>query len=172
MEYYDIGTRHIFPSWNVNLAITGCHSLVSSGNVSFSHIANFPRLVDMILKSLWFHLPLNPQSIVENDDFHVVLASTSTLAETVNEFIGRIMESNHDDDNLVLKCNALKEKVEFLLNFLKGDELNKEDVVTSNQTTTTATTTAVAGDEGVNGARDKRDRSVERLVIKAKNMYS
>lgn len=81
------------------------------------------------------------------------------------------MESNHDDDNLVLKCKALKEKVEFLLNFLKGDELNKEDVVTSNQTATTATT-AVAGDEGANGARDKRDRSVERFVIKAKNIYS
>lgn len=100
-----------------------------------------------------------------------MLASTATLAETVNEFIGRIVESNHDDDNLVLKCKALKEKVEFLLNFLKGDELNKEDVVTSNQTTTAATTTAVAGDEGANGARDKRDRSVERFVIKAENIY-
>lgn len=88
-----------------------------------------------------------------------MLASTSTLVETVNEFIGRIMESNHDDDNLVLKCNALREKVDFLLNFLKGDELIKEDVTsTSNQTTTT--------DEGAGGVRDKRDRSVERFVIK------
>lgn len=103
-------------------------------------------------------LSLSLQSIVENDDFHVVLASTSTLSETVNEFISRIMESNHDDDNLVLKCNALKEKVDFLLNFLKGDEVSKEDVTSTSNQTTAATT-----DEGAS-VRDKRDRSVERLV--------
>jgi hypothetical protein len=88
------------------------------------------------------------QSIVENDDFQVVLTSTRKLVETVNEFIGRIMEANRDDDSLVVKCNILREKVDFLLDFLKEDE-QINDETTVNSTTE-------------EGSRDKRDRSVER----------
>lgn len=56
------------------------------------------------------------------------------------------MEANRDDDSLVVKCNNLREKVDFLLDFLKEDEQQINDETTTNE----------------DGTRDKRDRSVER----------
>jgi hypothetical protein len=57
------------------------------------------------------------------------------------------MEANRDDDSLVVKCNNLREKVDFLLDFLKEDEQQQiNDETTTNE----------------DGTRDKRDRSVER----------
>lgn len=48
------------------------------------------------------------QSIIDTDDFQVVIASVRILCETVNEFLNRVTETNRDDEQLLIKCDILR----------------------------------------------------------------
>jgi hypothetical protein len=48
------------------------------------------------------------QSIIETDDFQVVIASVRILCETVNEFLNRITEQHQNDEQLIIKCDILR----------------------------------------------------------------
>lgn len=48
------------------------------------------------------------QSIIDTDDFQVVLASTKMLCETVNDILGRVIEPHRDDEQLNVKCDILR----------------------------------------------------------------
>lgn len=48
------------------------------------------------------------QSIIDTDDFQVVIASVRILCETVNEFLNRATEQYRDDEQLIIKCDILR----------------------------------------------------------------
>lgn len=48
------------------------------------------------------------QSIIDADDFQVVLASVRILCETVNDFLNRVTETHRDDEQLLIKCDILR----------------------------------------------------------------
>lgn len=62
------------------------------------------------------------QSIIETDDFDVMLSSTRFLCETINAFVARVCEINVDDEQLMVKCDLLREKLVMLLDTLKEEE--------------------------------------------------
>jgi diacylglycerol kinase (ATP) len=45
---------------------------------------------------------------MEADDFSVIISSTKTLCEIVNNFLSRISEIHRDDDQLSIKCDILR----------------------------------------------------------------
>lgn len=53
-------------------------------------------------------LALEKQSIIDTDDFQVVIASVRILCETVNEFLNRVTETHRDDEQLLIKCDILR----------------------------------------------------------------
>lgn len=48
------------------------------------------------------------QSIIDTDDFQIVIASVRILCETVNEFLNRVTETHRDDEQLLIKCDILR----------------------------------------------------------------
>ncbi|XP_055374995.1 diacylglycerol kinase eta isoform X2 [Condylostylus longicornis] len=62
------------------------------------------------------------QSIVEADDFQVVVKSTNILCETVNDLLNKICENKRDDEGLQLKCDILRQKLSMLFEALKECE--------------------------------------------------
>lgn len=48
------------------------------------------------------------QSIIDTDDFSVIISSTKTLCEIVNNFLSRISEIVISDDELNIKCDILR----------------------------------------------------------------
>lgn len=74
------------------------------------------------------------QSIVEADDFQVVISSAKNLCEIVSELLVKICENRKDDEQLNIKCDILRQKLTMLFDALKeeengdhaGDELLKQ----------------------------------------------
>lgn len=58
--------------------------------------------------NLFFLLRLQKQSIIDTDDFQVVIASVRILCETVNEFLNRVTDQHRDDEQLIIKCDILR----------------------------------------------------------------
>lgn len=48
------------------------------------------------------------QSIIETDDFDVMITSVRILCEAVNDFISRVTENNREDEQLSIKCDLLR----------------------------------------------------------------
>ena len=57
---------------------------------------------------LTFMSSIGKQSIIDTDDFQVVIASVRILCETVNEFLTRVTEQYRDDEQLIIKCDILR----------------------------------------------------------------
>ncbi|XP_013118346.1 diacylglycerol kinase eta isoform X2 [Stomoxys calcitrans] len=64
----------------------------------------------------------NLRSIVETDDLPTLMSATKTLCETIDDLLERMCEHRKEDDQLTLKCDILRQKVNMLLDALKEEE--------------------------------------------------
>ncbi|CAD7093077.1 unnamed protein product [Hermetia illucens] len=64
----------------------------------------------------------NLRSIVETDDFQVVVSSSKILCDIVDEFLVRISANRMGDEQFALKCDFVRQKLEMLLDDLKNEE--------------------------------------------------
>ncbi|XP_075145114.1 diacylglycerol kinase eta isoform X3 [Haematobia irritans] len=64
----------------------------------------------------------NLRSIVETDDLPTLMSATKTLCETIDDLLERMCENRKEDDQLTLKCDILRQKVNMLLDALKEEE--------------------------------------------------
>ncbi|XP_049317688.1 diacylglycerol kinase eta isoform X7 [Bactrocera dorsalis] len=65
---------------------------------------------------------LNLRNIVETDDSQTLITATKTLCETLDELMVQISESRKDDEQLLVKCDILREKLAMLLEALREEE--------------------------------------------------
>lgn len=65
---------------------------------------------------------LNLRNIVETDDTQTLITATKTLCKTLDELMVQISESRKDDDQLLSKCDILREKLGMLLEALRDEE--------------------------------------------------
>lgn len=121
MEHYGVRARHLITSRHVNfplsrrdpIAIRRQRYVASPGESSnqLSHVTHRYNEVtsDIHPRTLFILLHyMNWQSIIDTDDFQVVIASVRILCETVNEFLNRVTDTNRDDDQLLIKCDILR----------------------------------------------------------------
>ncbi|KAJ6629751.1 Diacylglycerol kinase eta, partial [Pseudolycoriella hygida] len=88
---------------------------------------------ELMLKEFEELINLQLQSIIETEDFDVVISSTKMLCESVNDFIARVADHCGDEEQLNIKCDILRQKLDMLLETLKeenngalsGDDLMK-----------------------------------------------
>lgn len=64
----------------------------------------------------------NLRSIVETDDLTVLVSCTKILCETTEELVDKICENRKEDDQLIIKCDILRQKLNMLLDALKIEE--------------------------------------------------
>lgn len=64
----------------------------------------------------------NLRSIVETDDLPTLMAATKTLCETIDDLLERMCEHRKEDDQLTVKCDILRQKLNMLLDALKEEE--------------------------------------------------
>lgn len=64
----------------------------------------------------------NLRSIVETDDLPTLMSATKTLCETIDDLLERMCENRKEDDQLTVKCDILRQKVNMLLDALKEEE--------------------------------------------------
>lgn len=67
------------------------------------------------------------QSILETDDVQIVISSTKILFDTINDLLLRICENRQDDEQLIVKCDILRQKLDMLLDTLKEEESGIHD---------------------------------------------
>lgn len=65
---------------------------------------------------------LNLRSIVETEDRQTLINATKTLCETIDELMIQICENRKDDEQLAMKCDILRQKLNMLLDALKEEE--------------------------------------------------
>ncbi|XP_065354344.1 diacylglycerol kinase eta isoform X2 [Calliphora vicina] len=61
-------------------------------------------------------------SIVETDDLPTLMSATKTLCETIDDLLDRMCEHRREDDQLTVKCDILRQKLNMLLDALKEEE--------------------------------------------------
>lgn len=59
--------------------------------------------------------------IVDTDDFHQVIHSTKHLCDTIYKLLARVSVPNMSDDQMTVKCDLLKQKLDMLLDALKEE---------------------------------------------------
>lgn len=59
--------------------------------------------------------------IVDTDDFHQVIHSTKHLCDTIYKLLARVSAPNMSDDQMSVKCDLLKQKLDMLLDALKEE---------------------------------------------------
>lgn len=64
----------------------------------------------------------NLRSIVETDDLPTLIAATKTLCETIDDLLERMCDHHKEDDQLTVKCDILRQKLNMLLDALKDEE--------------------------------------------------
>ncbi|XP_037809708.1 diacylglycerol kinase eta isoform X6 [Lucilia sericata] len=64
----------------------------------------------------------NLRSIVETDDLPTLMSATKTLCETIDDLLERMCEHRKEDDQLTVKCDILRQKLNMLLDALKEEE--------------------------------------------------
>lgn len=64
----------------------------------------------------------NLRSIVETDDLHILMMSTKTLCETIDDLLERMCDHRKSDEQLTVKCDILRQKLNMLLDALKEEE--------------------------------------------------
>ncbi|XP_037891188.1 diacylglycerol kinase eta isoform X6 [Glossina fuscipes] len=76
----------------------------------------------------------NLRSIVETDDLHILMLSTKTLCETIDDLLERMCEHRKSDEQLTVKCDILRQKLNMLLDALKEEESgvhNGDDLIST-----------------------------------------
>uniref|UniRef100_A0A1A9W1M5 Diacylglycerol kinase n=1 Tax=Glossina brevipalpis TaxID=37001 RepID=A0A1A9W1M5_9MUSC len=76
----------------------------------------------------------NLRSIVETDDLHTLMLSTKTLCETIDDLLERMCEHRQSDEQLTVKCDILRQKLNMLLDALKEEESgvhNGDDLIST-----------------------------------------
>lgn len=53
----------------------------------------------------------NLQSIVETEDFQIVINSTKNLFITINELLSRITQNCREDEQMGVKCDILRYRI-------------------------------------------------------------
>ncbi|XP_034487795.1 diacylglycerol kinase eta isoform X1 [Drosophila innubila] len=61
--------------------------------------------------------------IVETNETQTLISSTRTLCDTVDELVTRICDHHKDDEQLTLKCDILRQKLNMLLDALQEEEM-------------------------------------------------
>uniref|UniRef100_A0A6P4F0V2 Diacylglycerol kinase n=1 Tax=Drosophila rhopaloa TaxID=1041015 RepID=A0A6P4F0V2_DRORH len=61
--------------------------------------------------------------IVETNDTQTLISSTRNLCDTVDDLVCRISEHHKDDEQLAVKCDILKQKLNMLLDALQEEEI-------------------------------------------------
>ncbi|XP_062121419.1 diacylglycerol kinase eta isoform X8 [Drosophila sulfurigaster albostrigata] len=61
--------------------------------------------------------------IVETNDTQTLISSTRTLCDTVEDLVARICEHHKDDEQLTIKCDILRQKLNMLLDALQEEEM-------------------------------------------------
>ncbi|KAH8369382.1 hypothetical protein KR009_009242 [Drosophila setifemur] len=61
--------------------------------------------------------------IVETNDTQTLISSTRNLCDTVDELVARISEHRKDDEQLAVKCDILRQKLNMLLDALQEEEM-------------------------------------------------
>ncbi|XP_055852090.1 diacylglycerol kinase eta isoform X2 [Episyrphus balteatus] len=64
----------------------------------------------------------NLRLIVETEDLSVLVSSIKTLCENIDELLNKICENRKDDEQLIMKCDILRQKFNMLLDALKIEE--------------------------------------------------
>lgn len=121
MEHHGVWARHLIASRHVNFPLSRRHSIAirrqchvaSAGKASSSSIkvAFHSASATHDGNEIPYHYFLSfirQQSIIDTDDFTVVIASVRILCETVNEFLNRVTDTNRDDEQLLIKCDILR----------------------------------------------------------------
>ncbi|XP_017144910.1 diacylglycerol kinase eta isoform X7 [Drosophila miranda] len=70
--------------------------------------------------------------IVETNDTQTLITSTRNLCDTVDDLVGRISEHHKEDEQLSVKCDILKQKLNMLLDALQEEEMgahNGDDLI-------------------------------------------
>ncbi|XP_037923705.1 diacylglycerol kinase eta [Hermetia illucens] len=114
LERYETASTKMLDRWSIMVfekAIPVKDPKMSITNAQEIIMTNF-------VESANWHL----KSIVETDDFQVVVSSTKILCETIDELLVKISENRKDDEQLNLKCDILRQKLGMLLDALKDEE--------------------------------------------------
>lgn len=61
--------------------------------------------------------------IVETNDTQTLISSTQSLCETIDDLVGRISEHHREDEQLAVKCDILRQKLNMLLDALQEEEM-------------------------------------------------
>ncbi|KMZ02079.1 diacylglycerol kinase eta isoform X11 [Drosophila simulans] len=61
--------------------------------------------------------------IVETNDTQTLISSTRNLCDTVDDLVCRISEHHKDDEQLAVKCDILRQKLNMLLDALQEEEI-------------------------------------------------
>ncbi|XP_070142716.1 diacylglycerol kinase eta isoform X1 [Drosophila kikkawai] len=61
--------------------------------------------------------------IVETNDTQTLISSTRNLCDTVDDLVARISEHHKEDEQLAVKCDILKQKLNMLLDALQEEEM-------------------------------------------------
>ncbi|XP_018796299.1 PREDICTED: diacylglycerol kinase eta isoform X4 [Bactrocera latifrons] len=112
---------------------------------------------------------LNLRNIVETDDSQTLITATKTLCETLDELMVQISESRKDDEQLLVKCDILREKLAMLLEALREEETGAhagDDLLTtissiiskSAAASPTASTTASLLNPNISIEKDEKDQ--------------
>lgn len=61
--------------------------------------------------------------IVETNDTQTLISSTQSLCDTIDDLVGRISEHHREDEQLAVKCDILRQKLNMLLDALQEEEM-------------------------------------------------
>jgi diacylglycerol kinase (ATP) len=119
LDRYEKASTKMLDRWSIMVFERGIS--LRRGTISHSPDAILSQFEDNAMWHLQVRLPfihsvtcahlfpaVQIQSIIETDDFQVVIASVRILCETVNEFVNRVTEQHRDDEQLIIKCDILR----------------------------------------------------------------
>ncbi|KAG4078409.1 hypothetical protein HA402_013120 [Bradysia odoriphaga] len=125
LERYESASTKMLDRWSIMVFEKAI--ALKTPKMSMSHGS------ELMLKEFEELINLQLQSIIETEDFDIVISSTKMLCESVNDFLARIVDHCGDEEQLNVKCDILRQKLDMLLETLKeensgalaGDELIK-----------------------------------------------
>ncbi|XP_004518470.1 diacylglycerol kinase eta isoform X2 [Ceratitis capitata] len=116
LERYESASTKMLDRWSVMVfeKAVALHPKTPKMSLSSAQEALLTGMVDTA--------NVNLVNIVETDDSQTLLTATKTLCETIDELMVQICESRKEDEQLSIKCDILREKLNMLLEALREEE--------------------------------------------------
>lgn len=100
LERYESASTKMLDRWSIMVFEKAI--ALKTPKMSMSHSP------ELILKEFEEFINIQLQSIIETEDFDIVISSTKMLCESVNDFLARIVDHCGDEEQLIVKCDILR----------------------------------------------------------------